>query len=243
MSKFSAVFGGEDELTAFHDALEAIAGSAEVEQRQNVGIGLALLRRKTKLQDPLTKQLLRVAQVDHIKRHTRETANSEQLEELWQMLQSHSTVQLDNKQFGITYSKFLECGTAAFQAFDLQFDAYFRPLVFYGLHRFPPQNAVAINQVFNLVIQGAANERHRISLVPYDSSHNGTLSEDDLKSWLHDKVPNLRHLSQMSDSFLPTYAIYAATKFFFHLDRTRTRKVQFGLAFATTKRVSTRSFV
>ena len=228
MSQFSDVFGGDKEFAAFHTALAAIAGSAEVEQRQKVGIGLSLRGRKGRVQDPLAKLFRQVAHVDHLKRHTRETVSNEQLEQLWQLLQSHSTVQLDTEQLCITYPKFLECGKGASATIGPHFDAYFRPLLFYGLHRYPPQDAVSIDQIFTLIMQGSANERHRLSLMPYGSTCNGMLSEENLESWLHERALALEHLSQMSPIFRPTYVIYAATKFFFLLDHTRTRKVGCG---------------
>eukprot|EP00045_Choanoeca_perplexa_P007497 m.68949 g.68949 ORF g.68949 m.68949 type:complete len:479 (-) comp14101_c0_seq2:56-1492(-) len=226
MSKFSALFGGEEELTSFHSALKAIAGEREVQQRQNVGIGLSLRRRKPKLQDPLTKKLRELAQVNHLKRHTRQAVDSEQIKQLWQVLQTFSTVQLEDGQPGITYSKFIECRKAASQAFGASFDLYFRPFVFQGLHRHPPHDAVAIEQFYNFVVRGSANERYRLSFVPYDSNHTGVLSLDDFESWLRDRLETFPQLADMAPSFNPTYVIYSAAKVFFLLDHSRTRKVK-----------------
>ncbi len=51
------------------------------------------------------------------------------------------------------------------------------------------------------------------------------LTEPDLEDYIFHHVPALPLLQGMDDTFYPTYAAYAARKFFFVLDSRRTRKV------------------
>eukprot|EP00730_Choanoeca_flexa_P014945 TRINITY_DN6725_c0_g1_i3.p1 TRINITY_DN6725_c0_g1~~TRINITY_DN6725_c0_g1_i3.p1 ORF type:complete len:432 (+),score=90.14 TRINITY_DN6725_c0_g1_i3:80-1375(+) len=227
MDDRQTIFGEDQQTLAFTEALSRIAGSKFVAKRKDASFALALKSKGfTTSSDALVRQFDNLAQEDHLRRQTQMAVDNDQLEKMWKLLEEHSTLIVGEDGPGITFAKFTACGKAAEAQLSSAFRFYFQPYVFYGLHRHPPDNAVAINQLFNLIMQGAANERYRLSFIQYDENRTGVLNEDQFEAWLNDRLPTLPHLKDMTTSFYPTYLVYAAAKFFFLLDKSRTRQIK-----------------
>lgn len=68
--------------------------------------------------------------------------------------------------------------------------------------------------------------QQRLDLCTYDGRGNGYLTVSELQEFILDRIPALPQLTNLDETFYDTYTVYAATKFFFFLDRRRTRRVR-----------------
>lgn len=199
---------------------------------------------------PTTPQLCALrdaAREAHVARRARATPDNPDLSLAWQLLSAHAAIpEPEDSDAGtspppttttttantspttpvplLTYTQFCQCGEAAAQQLPEAFAVFFRPSVFFRLRR-DAQQRVSANQLFDLMMRSVALTQIRLSFCLYDTEGDGRVTERDLQQFIIDHVTSMPRLAELQESFLSTYAVYAARKFMFFLDPGRTGKV------------------
>eukprot|EP00041_Stephanoeca_diplocostata_P022844 m.550076 g.550076 ORF g.550076 m.550076 type:complete len:473 (+) comp22161_c0_seq1:247-1665(+) len=127
-------------------------------------------------------------------------------------------------QAWVTYEQLMECAALVRQKCS-KFVSFFHPFVILRLHH-NERGHIAVNQLFDLVMRQVGIWQQRLEFCTYDGDGNGYLGVSEVQEFVLDRIQALPQLAKLDEAFYETYAVYAASKFFFFLDRNRTRTIR-----------------
>ncbi|XP_017104901.2 serine/threonine-protein phosphatase 2A regulatory subunit B'' subunit gamma-like isoform X1 [Drosophila bipectinata] len=177
-----------------------------------------------KPEDKIRQMMRREAHSISLQRQAFMLPDTDELNELWKVLQDHVDETTEAKVQLIEFDSFIKVT----EKLGEKFEFFLRPRLFLSLMvNSPVPGKAEVLSIYKYVTGRVELEQGRIGISFYDEMGQGVLQEVDLENYIRDIIPTLAQVSNyLEPSFEIFYVCTVVKKFFFFLDPLHTGRIR-----------------